>query len=333
MLQPSHRGIYEFLWSEHKYSMIGISLKIFQGMAARLGKNPQILNWLRRLAVLSTEEHLESYNALLNAYMHIKPGLTRAQRHEIIELLLDDEPAAAELLYRQALQLNEKSMYGCRLFFKGTQALYKFWDAQDRPGLWLCFGPFQLHLTAAQVFSRLALSTGTAADELICRLQQLYSGRSEDEFLLWPEALRRQLLNNNLVAMPGKSAFLHPRARVLLSETGADRLQVDNYTMAALVLEKLWDSAEYPDDAVGHLPLHQDFLHAFRSDFLAEVAWQEDFCVEEAWDFIAGIFWRQKCTESGQPAISDDSSAVGMEPADEEVDPEEGEHGDEETDY
>ncbi|EKD82384.1 MAG: hypothetical protein ACD_39C01330G0001 [uncultured bacterium] len=266
--------------------------------------------------------------------MHIKPELSRAQRHEIIELLLVDEPAAAELLYRHALQLNEKSMYGCRLFFKGTQALYKFWDAQDRPGLWLCFGPFQLHLTAAQVFSRLALSSGTGVEELSKRLCLLNTGISEDEFLLWPEELRNGLLNNNLVAMPGRSAFLHPRARMLVSEASVSPLQVDNYTIAALVLEKLWDSAEYPDEAIGHLPMHQDFLNAFRKGFLAEVEWQNDFCAEEAWDFIAGVFWQQKCAEAGQPTISDDSSAgIGMESVDEEIDSEEGEHSDEEPSY
>ncbi|OGK08850.1 MAG: hypothetical protein A2W80_06345 [Candidatus Riflebacteria bacterium GWC2_50_8] len=334
MLQPSHRGIYEYLWSEHKYSMIGISLKIFQGMAARLGKKPQILNWLRRLAVLATEERPEWYNALLNVYMHIKPELNRAQRHEIIELLLVDEPAAAELLYKHALRLNEKSMYGCRLFFKGTQALYKFWDAQDRPGLWLCFGPFQLHLTAAQVFSRIAISSATTADELHGRFQMLNSGIREEEFLCWPETLRDHLLNNNLVVMPGSSAILHPRARILLSENTATALQVDNYTTAALILEKLWDNAEYPDDAIAQLPQHRDFLNAFRSWFVPEVEWQNDFCAEEAWDFIAGVFWQQKCAEAGQPVISDDSSAdIGMEPADEEIDSEEGEHGDEEPRY
>ena len=334
MLQPSHRGIYEYLWSEHKYSMIAISVKAFQGMAARLGRRPQILSWLRRLAVLSGEERPEFYNALLNAYMHIKPLLNRQQRHELIETLLVDNNSAAELIYRHALTCKEKSLYGCRLFFKGYRALYKFWDTQDRPGLWLCFGPFQLHLTPEQIFSRIITGVKITENELKERLIALQSGISADELLSWPAELREHLYNNNLVALPGGSAYLHPRAQCLSDQSDNLCRQVDLYTTAALVLEKLWDKAEYADDVLGQLPQHQAFTAAFNPDFIPEVEWQQDFCCDEAWDFIAGLFWKQKALEAGQAEIRDESSAsVGMQPADQEVDPEESEHGDEETGY
>lgn len=314
--------------------MIAISIRAFQGMAGKLGRRPQILSWLRRLAVLSGEERPELYNALLNAYMSVKPCLDRQQRHELIETLLADTGAASELIYRHALTYKEKSLYGCRLFFKGNRALYKFWDTQDRPGLWLCFGPFQLHLTPEQVFSRLINVSGLTAGELKKYLTVLQSGVCESELLSWPAALRENLLNNNLLALPGQSAFLHPRVGLSGLDTGNDRLQIDLYTAAALVLEKLWDKAEYADDALGCLPQYEAFKEAFCSGFIPEIEWQKDFCRDEAWDFIAGLFWKQKSAETGRSQDIDDSSAdVGMHAADEEIDSEEGEHGDEETGY
>ncbi len=333
MLQPSHRGIYEYLWSEHKYCMIAISIKAFHGMAGRLGRRPQILNWLRRLAVLSGEERPELYNALLNAYMHVKPALNRQQRHELIETLLVDNDAAAELIYRHALKYREKSLYGCRLFCKGTHALYKFWDVQDRPGLWLCFGPFQLHLTPDQVFSRILAGTGLTSDELKELLSALQKGISENEMLSWPANLREHLSNSNLMLQPGHSVFLHPRAPLLDCETDDAPLPVDLYAAAALVLEKLWDNAEYPDDALGCLPQYAAFKETFNAASLPEIVWQKEFCSDEAWDFVAGMFWQQRCSESGVSESYDENSAVGMQTTDQEIDSEESEHGDEEAGY
>ncbi len=333
MLQPSHRGIYEYLWSEHKYSIIAVSLKSFSTMAARLGRNPQILSWLRRLAIIYSEERPELYNALLNAYQHIKPALSRNQRHELIETLLTNKEAASELIYQHALSLQEKSLYGCRLFFKGSQALYKHWDVQDKPGLWICFGPFQLHLTPEQVFHRIAEGSGLTNADLVERLLVLETGISEKEFQDWPDNLRQQLFNNNLVATPGCSVILHPRARMLPLVTDAMAIQTDLYTAGALILEKLWDSADYPDDVLARLPQHGDFIAAYNADFMPEIAWEKDFCSDEAWDFIAGLFWQQKCSEAGQGVAVENLSDVGMESTDEEIYSEESEHGDEETDY
>jgi hypothetical protein len=172
------------------------------------------------------------------------------------------------------------------------------------------------------------------AEDLADQLSLLKNGISEEEFASWPENLRIQLHNNNLVATPGSSVILHPRAQMMSAETNTAPQQVDVYTAAALVLEKLWDSAEYPDDTLAQLPQHNDFLNAFNAEFMPEIEWQNDFCGKEAWDFIAGLFWQQRCNEAGCPVIDEDSSAgVGMEPTDEEVHSEEGEHGHDEPDY
>ena len=136
------------------------------------------------------------------------------------------------------------------------------------------------------------------------------------------------------MATPGCSAFLHPRAQLLDCKTSDSPFQVDLYTATALVLEKIWDNAEYADDALARLPQYRTFKEAFTSAFIPEIEWQADFCSDEAWDFIAGLFWQQKCVEAGQSeAIDEDSTDVGMQTADEEIDPEEGEHGDEESGY
>ena len=50
MIQPAHRGIYEFLWSEHKNSVLSVSIKAFQGIASKLGKRPMLLALMKKFA-------------------------------------------------------------------------------------------------------------------------------------------------------------------------------------------------------------------------------------------------------------------------------------------
>ena len=54
MIQTAHRGIYEFLWSEHKNSVLSVSIKAFQGIASKLGKRPMLLALMKKFA-----EHAE----------------------------------------------------------------------------------------------------------------------------------------------------------------------------------------------------------------------------------------------------------------------------------
>ena len=91
MIQIAHRGIYEFLWSEHKNSILSVSLKAFQGIASKLGKRPMILSLLKKFAEHAYDEETEHYNALLNAYDEVKKVLNRSERQLIMETLLVDE--------------------------------------------------------------------------------------------------------------------------------------------------------------------------------------------------------------------------------------------------
>ncbi len=332
MLQPSHRGIYEYLWSEHKYQVLGVSVKALQNLAAKLGRQPHILHFLRRLEDLCAAEKPEWYNALLCAYMLVKPALTRQRRFEIIETLLSDQTTAAQMIYDEALVNSEKTLYGCRLFFSNRHALYKFWDAQDKPGLWLCFGPFQLHITTPEVFCRVACASDLSLAELQERLHCLKAGISNTEFNAWPEKLKFALDTNQMVATPGHKAYLHPRIILdSFSREPADK-KYDLYHSAAFALEKIWDGTSKTEPMIGNLPDFTEFIEAFNSEKGNQ---SEGISTEEAWDFLAGVFWEQQCRENGlnvdQETSLSSGAGIGMETADEEIDPEEGEHGNDET--
>ncbi len=338
MLQPSHRGIYEFLWSEHKYPVMAVSLKAFQGMASRLGRRPQLLALLRKIAEYTFSERSENYNALLNAYLHVKNRATRQERHEIIETLLQNEELAAAMIYSLANKYDEISLAGCRLFFAPEHAIFKFWDAQEKPGLWLCFGPMQLHLSPQEVFNRVSIETGLPADQLLLLLKSLRHGLAPEEFMALPAQTAKILQQNNMIAFPGrKKAWLHPRLPMHLIDATqpVQPRKTDFLSAAALTLEKIWDAAEYLPEHIASLPEFSHFCEFYQSELHPAVEWNQDFSAEEAWEFLAHLFWNRWQTDNGQTdaaAEEEDSGAgVGVETADEEIDPEEGEHGDDET--
>ena len=283
MIQSPHRGIYEFLWSEHKNSTLSVSIKAFQGIAAKLGKRPMILSLLKKFAEHAYEEETERYNALLNAYDEIKNVLSRKEKQIIIETLLEDENEAANLIYQIPLNYNCKVLSGCRLFFPRTQGLYKFWDAQDKPGLWLCFGAFQLHLSPMQVLSKIAISSEIDAKEIIILLNKLRTGITYKEYCNFPDILRTELQNHVMVALPGeKSAWLNPRIDMGNLTNEIKPLELDQLETSALAIEKIWDEAEYLPDVISKTPNKEDFIKAFSKNSLPYVLWNQNFNAEEA---------------------------------------------------
>lgn len=333
MLQHSHRGIYEFLWSEHKYSVLGVSVKAQQNQSSRLGRNPQILSFLQRLHELCHSPQPEYYNGLLHAYLHIKGVLSRQRRFELIETLLNDQQAATLMIYKEVLTHSEKSLYGCRLFFP-CQAIYKYWDSQDKPGLWLCFGSFQLHLLPHEVFARVAAASQLTPAALKERLLALQSGLQISDFNNWPAALQKALLLNQMVATPGNEAYLHSRINLEHFDCQLGDERDDLYTTAAKALEMVWDNASLNDPLVGSLPEYDEFMNAFKAITENTTA---DFSIDEGWQFIATLYREQECRENGIAIESELSqllrAGIGVETADEEIDSEEGEHGDDEADY
>ena len=201
-----------------------------------------VLALIKKFAEYAYEEETELYNALLNAYDEVKKTLSRQERQLIMETLFNDEAETARLIYELPLKYGDKTLSGCRLFFPREQGLYKFWDAQDRPGLWACFGPFQLHLTPQQVLGKISISTGISPKEIISMLNILKNGISVDEYSAYPENLRIKLQQHVMVAMPGKkSAWLNPRIIVSDFSENIEPLKVDQIEASALVMEKIWD--------------------------------------------------------------------------------------------
>ncbi|MEW6712871.1 MAG: hypothetical protein AB1403_23840, partial [Candidatus Riflebacteria bacterium] len=188
MLQPNHRGIYEYLWSEHKYLALGVSIRAFQTTASRLGNVRQCQTMLKKLLKHALADRPEHLSALLSAYMLVKPYLSRSERECLIKTLLGNEETAAEMIYSAALQNQESTLYGCRLFFPLGRGVYKFWDAQHHPSLWMCFGPFQLHLTPSE-FLYLATRRTDVKDFREAFLK-LTSGAQRSDYNSWPEKIR-----------------------------------------------------------------------------------------------------------------------------------------------
>lgn len=300
MIQPAHRGIYEFLWSEHKNSVLSVSIKAFQGIASRLGKRPMLLSLLKRFAELAYEEETERYNALLNAYDEINKILSRQERQKIIETLLEDEDEAARLIYEMPLKYDCKVLSGCRLFFPKIQGLYKFWDAQDRPGLWLCFGAFQLHLTPKQLISKISIETGIEINEILNLLNILKKGIDLEEYLKFPEKLRKEFQKNVMVAMPGKkSAWLNPRINTNDLAAEVMPLELDSIEVSALAIEKIWDESEYLPDVISKAPEYEVFKKNFSKEALPYVVWQDSFNSEEAFKEIEERYINRLAIDNG----------------------------------
>lgn len=328
MLQPNHRGIYEYLWSEHKYVALSVSIKAFQTTAGKLGKINQSLTMLRRLLHHSLSEKPEHLTALLNAYMHIKRRLSRSEREAIIETLLVDEKQGSQMIFSQAIELKESTLYGCRLFYPVERAIYKFWDAQDNPGLWMCFGPFQLHLSPDMVFWRIIRSGIVSREKLLQTILLLKNGISIEEYYSWDSDLRIILENNNLVALPGTTVQLHPRVDFDFASMVEPDMKVDIYHMAALITEKIWDESCLGNENIAQLPDYEVFKMKFNAENLPEFIWDKEFSLDEAYDFLANVFFEQRLKESGKKTDQSESdSGIGMEACDEHVDSEEGEHG------
>lgn len=300
MIQPAHRGIYEFLWSEHKNSILSVSMKAFQGIAARLGKRPMILALIKKFAEHAYDDETERYNALLNAYDEVKKVLNRSERQLIMETLLVDEAETAKLIYELPLKYGEKVLSGCRLFFPREQGLYKFWDAQDKSGLWECFGPFQLHLDPQQVISKISIAANVASEQILDLLTRLSTGIICEEYEKEPEALRIALQRHVMVAMPGKkSAWLNPRINVAELTTDVKPLELDQLEASAIAMEKLLDEAEYMPDVIGKLPEEADFKEVFSREALPYVVWNESFDADEAFEELRERFTERLAVDNG----------------------------------
>ncbi len=298
MFQPNHRGAYEYLWFEHKFSVLAIGIKAFQNAATKVGKVPQITSFLKLIKKYSLYDRPEWYNALLNAFSQLRDHLTRQEKFEMIKAILEAPELAGDMIYKKALSVNETSLFGCRLFFPIEQALFKFWDREDVPGLWSLFGPFQAHLTLSQVLAIIISETGISKKDLFKRLTELKETISIEEFSSWPEILKKSLMEKMMVATPGKSAILHPGVAFPLPEP--ERLNGNLATVSAIVIQNLWEQEEDFTNPAPELPEFELFKEYFCKEKTPGVDWKENFDPGESFELLVRLFYEQKQIESGQ---------------------------------
>ncbi|MDD3377794.1 MAG: hypothetical protein BWY02_01108 [bacterium ADurb.Bin157] len=309
MYQLAHRGIYEFLWSEHKYHVMAVSNKAFTSMGTRLGKTIRVLSLLKKIAECGYEEKTENYNALLSAYMHIREFIDRERQEQIIKAVLSDEDSAAFMIYEEAVRNYEKALPGCRLFYDNRFAINKFWDSQHNDGLWICLGPFQIHLPTAVVFKRMLqkskiLGAEFSEKELSDLLTCLKQGMSYDEFTKLPAAFIGILRENNAIAEPGhKKAYLNPRIDTDLCKPASDFFKTeDDITYSGLVLEWLADNAEYPPEFIGSMPDFENFASALKdvAPFAESYILKPDsFDVSATYQKLSVLFAKRSAEDNG----------------------------------
>ena len=295
MIKANHNGAYEYLWFEHKYSILAVGRKAYQNTGSKLGRFPQTMSFLKSIAFYYKEKPTESYAAILSAYNHIKPFLNRKEKFQIISSFLDDSNIAKELIYSKAVEYNEKSLPGCRIFFDNNFALYKFWDKDDLPGLWLCFGPFQIHLSPDFVLLRASFYTGIELPELIKYMNLLKNVVDIKTFESWPKSLKLYFKMNNMIALPGNTARLHPRIYLNFdSLEKCDDLIVSNHKIAALIQEKIWDFTSDEDLEFPNMVDYDTFCSEFNENNFAYLKWPDNSDVEESYNFLKESFDNQK---------------------------------------
>ena len=213
MVQHFHRGIYEHLWSEHRYLVFARSLKHHDNTRAKLGRVVHVFSFLKSLARAALEPKTEMTQAVLHLYMHIKDQLDRKQRMELVEKILASDDEAMRRIYQLGITASDNAVIGSRLFFTG-KALFKIWDNIDTPGLWICMGCFQIHLDPQEALQRVSILSGLSLPAILKVMETLSQGIPESDYSLLNERLRSALENHLMVAKSGGTAWLSPRVPV-----------------------------------------------------------------------------------------------------------------------
>jgi len=291
-MRPYHRGAYEHLWADHKYSAMAISLKFYQSVCRRFTpKSPQILFFLKQLFSIPGKPRAEEIPGILNAYEHLKRELSRKEREEIIEGILSRKVEFLDRVYELLIERRISFLYGCRLFFP-QKALNKFWDVDGGAGLWICLGPFLAFLSGPAVRVRLKARAQMSDRELDEILSQIKIGMNSESYDSIPPNLREALENILAIARPGKKVFLHPRFPYPLPSLELTEEFREN--VALLAIEKIWD--EKPE-IVPELPSFVTWKEELCQDFFPEAKPGGIQTPEEMWEQLYKAFEEQKKAE------------------------------------
>lgn len=290
----AHRGAYEHLWAEHRYSIVGLSIKHSRTAAGKLGRTPHTLSFLGFLARHRNERRRGLNHALLSVYDHLQPHMERPERERLIEAVLSGDSDVDRMLYDLVRSTQKAGLYGCRLFFP-PRALNKFWDYGEQPGLQVMLGPRMVHVPFSVVRKRLESLSGMCDAGLHERLAALKAGVSRKEYDGWPELLRMALEDHLMVAVLPTAARLHPRVELPLSETAVE--DVEPMHAALLALERLWDA---DPDMIPHLPPADCWREAMTPDRLPWVRPIDPDSIEMAIGMVSEEFADQLDLECGR---------------------------------
>lgn len=316
--RSAHRGAYEHLWAEHRYSIVGLSIKHSKIAAGKLGRTPHILSFLGLLARHRSERRPELNHALLSVYDHIKPHLDRPVREKLVESVLAGDSRTEEMLYDLVSSTHASGLYGCRLFFT-ARGFNKFWDYGEQPGLQVLLGPRMVHVPFSSVRMRLESLSGTHGAGLHERLAALKHGISRSEYDDWPELLRMALEDHLMVAVMPTAARLHPRVELPLPEAGIQ--EVEPMHAALLALERLWDA---DPDMIPHLPATESWRAAMSPGRLPWALPVDPACIDTAIAMVSEEFadqLDQECgKKSGSGGAQEESTGDGLDEASESPD-------------
>lgn len=303
MLTNYHRGAYEYLWSEHKYAQMAFSLKSYLALSSKLGKNPQLTVAFQKLAKGSVHPWPELYNATLHAYDHIKDSLTRPERFETINLLLNDNAAALEKIFKHILDKSVQALYGCRLFYPPGHSINKYWNTLHKYIFVVCFGPFQNEMLPSQVFWRICKKTKTSQEHFKELLRKLKVGLSIERFNNIEEGLKLELFNNNLVAVTKNYCYLHPGLTQIDFDQFTDLYDVSIEEQAAFALELYWDSYTDLSEIIFRSPQADNWETYFRN-FTEQYGFcfDSDSCLK-AFSFLKNAFTMHKARETSGKQI------------------------------
>ena len=296
ILLPFHRGAYDHLWAEFRYQVLAVSIRATPRLSRRLGAvPPKILGLLEQLAWFAFQPQTERLQALLQAYLHGKSLLDRLQRRTLVEGLTKDDPDALRTIYSLGVQQKIEPLAGCRLFFP-PRGLYKFWNGQEAPGLWICLGPYLFHCRGQRLKNRLTSLFGENPDPWLSRLQ---AGVSRETYETLSSGQRAGLENLALIAHAGNHRFLHPHVSSALRAESADEPLTPIHAML-WGLEVWWDRNP---ELMPRLPLSEEWHDSFLAQ--TEVATQTFSFTEreEARETIQEAFRVQSESEHWQPAI------------------------------
>lgn len=319
MVHPSHRGAYDHLWSEFRYLVLAVSLKASSRFSRKLGATPtRKLSLLEDLSYFYQQPRRDFIQALLQAYLPVKPFLSRPERRTLMEGFLAHDPNTLDSLYSLILRHRVEALYGCRLFFPPATPI-RYYDHQDHPGLWTCLGPYLVHLRGGSL--RAWLGRGLCAgDDLEGWLAMIEKGCHQREYELLPARFRSQAEQIGCVVQPGIRVFLHPHFRNALQAT-QDEQPLSTEALSLLALANWWDLHPQDIPLLPETPEWHSLAVALGKEISPDLdlnSMSEDMArIREEFQLAAGIEqYKRIGWEEAEASMRDDSEEDDREDSD-----------------